>query len=165
MGSPITHTEPQVRPREREGTIRRIIDEELLKRKDADKQWEDAINFPYQASPVPFYAHQFKYFGRPPSVSSSAASALSDGEPKQHRAVGLRRGRRGRFLIDRHVNVKLRPASFGEDDSEDMDRLKRLEERYRYDDDDTPAVGAGGPDEQDRKLIDACQPRYNDPYI
>ncbi|OJT01716.1 Enhancer of polycomb-like protein 1 [Trametes pubescens] len=159
MGSPITHTEPQVRPREREATIRRKIDEELLKRKDADKQWEDASDFPYQASPVPFGARQFKYFGRSPSASSSAASALSDEEPEQHRAVRLRRGRGGRFLIDRHVNVKLRPASFGEDE-EDMDRLKRLEERYRYDDDDAPAVGAGGPDEQDRKLIDACQPRH-----
>ncbi|KAL1943915.1 hypothetical protein VTO73DRAFT_3733 [Trametes versicolor] len=156
MGSPITHMEPQIRPREREAAIRSAIDHDLSKRKEADKQWEDASDFPYQASPAPFGARQFKYFGRPPSTTSSAASTLSDEEPEQHRAVRLRRGRGGRFLIDRHVNVKLRPASFG-DDEEAIDRLKRLEERYRYDEDDNPAVGAGGPDEQDRKLIDACQ--------
>ena len=37
--------------------------------------------------------------------------------------------------------------------------MKKLEERFRFDDDDTPALGPGGPDEQDRKLIDECQPR------
>lgn len=42
MGSPITHMEPQIRPREREAAIRSAIDHDLSKRKEADKQWEDA---------------------------------------------------------------------------------------------------------------------------
>ena len=60
-------------------------------------------------------------------------------------------------MIDRRGGPKLRPATFEND--EDMERMRRLEERFRYDDDDVPAVGPGGPDEHDRKLIDESQPR------
>ncbi|KAI0777776.1 enhancer of polycomb-like-domain-containing protein [Trametes elegans] len=158
LGTPIAHAEPQIRPKEREAAIRTQIELELQQRKEKDKQWEDASDFPYQASPAPLGCRLFKYFGKRPS-SSSASSTLSEDEPEPSRAVRLRRGRGGRFLIDRRLNVKLRPASFG-DDEEDKERLRRIEERYRFDDDDAPAFGPGGPDEQDRKLIDECQPKY-----
>ncbi|KAI0659248.1 enhancer of polycomb-like-domain-containing protein [Cubamyces menziesii] len=157
LASPVAHVEPQIRPKEREATIRTQIEQELQQRKEKDKQWEDASDFPYQAFPAPFGCRLFKYFPRRPTATSSS-SHLSDEEPDQPRAVRLRRGRGGRFLIDRRGGPKLRPATFEND--EDMERMRRLEERFRYDDDDVPAVGPGGPDEHDRKLIDESQPRH-----
>ncbi|KAI0635269.1 enhancer of polycomb-like-domain-containing protein [Trametes polyzona] len=159
-GSPVTHAEPQIRPKEREAAIRAQIEQELQLRKEKDKQWEDASDFPYQASPAPYGCRLFKFLGkRSPPSASSASSPVSDEEPAPNRAVRLRRGRGGRLLIDRRFNVKLRPASF-DDDEVSTERMKKLEERYRFDDDDAPAIGPGGPDEQDRKLIDECQPKH-----
>ncbi|KAI0646398.1 enhancer of polycomb-like-domain-containing protein [Trametes meyenii] len=157
MGSPVAHAEPAIRPKEREATIRSQIEQELQQRKEKDKQWEDASDFAYQPSPVPYSSRLFKFFGR--RSSSSASSTLSDDEPAPTRAVRLRRGRGGRLLVDRRASVKLRPASF-DDSDEASERLRRLQERFRYDEDDVPAIGPGGPDEQDRKLIDECQPRH-----
>ncbi|KAH9852530.1 enhancer of polycomb-like-domain-containing protein [Lenzites betulinus] len=159
QGSPVTHAEPQIRPKEREAAIRNQIELELQQRKEKDKQWEDASDYPYQASPAPLGCRLYKFFARRTS-GSSASSVLSDDEPEQHRAVRLRRGRGGRFLIDRRFNVRLRPANFDDEDEEAGERLKKIEERFRFDDDDAPAIGPGGPDEQDRKLVDACQPRH-----
>ncbi|KAI8986868.1 enhancer of polycomb-like-domain-containing protein [Trametes punicea] len=158
LASPVAHAEPQIRPKEREAAIRSQVEQELQQRKEKDKQWEDASDFPYQPSPASYGGRLFKYFSRRPS-SSSASSTLSDEEPDQSRAVRLRRGRGGRLLIDRRFNVKLRPAVFGEN-KQDSDLLQRIDERFRYDEDDIPAVGPGGPDEQDRKLIDECQPKH-----
>ncbi|KAI9064742.1 hypothetical protein FKP32DRAFT_1665768 [Trametes sanguinea] len=159
LASPIAHPEPQIRPKEREAAIRNQVEQELQQRKEKDKQWEDASDFPYQASPASYGSRLYKYLHSP--SRSSASSTLSDDEVPQSRAVRLRRGRGGRILVDRHGSVKLRPAVFGENGQDhDADLLKKLEERYRYDDDDGPAIGPGGPDEQDRKLIDECQPRH-----
>ena len=71
----------------------------------------------------------------------------------------LRTMRGGRIGLDRRrANFKLKPAVFGDDD-EAKERARRLEERFRYDDDEGVAVGATGKDEQDRRLIDEYQPK------
>ena len=39
----------------------------------------------------------------------------------------------------------------------------RLEDRWKFDSDDNPAFGPGGPDEQDRELIDEFDTRSASP--
>ncbi len=56
------------------------------------------------------------------------------------------------------MNFKLKPAVF-DDDEEAKERARRLQERFRYDDDEGLAVGAAGKDDQDRRLIDDYQPK------
>lgn len=40
------------------------------------------------------------------------------------------------------------------EDPEDEERRRRLEERWRFDLDDTPPIGPEGPEEHDRVLVD-----------
>ena len=47
LASPVAHVEPQIRPKEREATIRTQIEQELQQRKEKDKQWEDASDVRY----------------------------------------------------------------------------------------------------------------------
>ncbi len=47
-----------------------------------------------------------------------------------------------------------------QEDSEEQERERRLEERWKYDQDDVPAFGPQGPDEQDRVLVDEYQTKY-----
>ena len=44
------------------------------------------------------------------------------------------------------------------DDGNDEERAWRLAERWKFDEDDSPAVGPEGPDEQDRALLDDYEP-------
>lgn len=83
------------------------------------------------------------------------------------RAVRLRYGRGGRVHLDRRDAIP-RPFSnlprstlFGIDEPMDVDtenpeendNIRRLEERWRFDMDDSPAVGPEGPEELDRVLV------------
>ena len=52
------------------------------------------------------------------------------------------------------------PAHSFDDDEEAKEHTRRLEERFRYDDDEGLAIGSEGAEEHDRKLIDEHQPRY-----
>ena len=63
-------------------------------------------------------------------------------------------------MLDRRFSCTLRAAKFDEGDDEAKESMKRLEERFRYDDDDGFAPGPDGAEEHDRKLIDEHQPRY-----
>jgi enhancer of polycomb-like protein len=44
-----------------------------------------------------------------------------------------------------------------DEDPEESERQHRSEERWKYDQDDMPAVGPQGQDEQDRVLVDEYQ--------
>jgi enhancer of polycomb-like protein len=83
--------------------------------------------------------------------------------------------RRRRILLDavsRRITPKLpRSSLFGlpendEDKNMDVDdpaeaeRLKRLEEQWKYDADDVPPVGPEGADEQSRMLVGHYDPKY-----
>jgi len=97
------------------------------------------------------------------------------------RSVRLRVGRGGRRMLDRR-DIGLRtmfikrpkldqPSDVvnpmdrndedeGEEEEEDHERRRRIEEQWRYDQDDMPAVGPQGQDEQDRVLVDEYQTKY-----
>lgn len=84
------------------------------------------------------------------------------------RAVRLRYGRGGRIHLDRRDAISRpffnlpRSNLFGTDELMDVDtdnreedeNRNRLAERWRFDMDDSPAVGPDGPEEQDRVLVD-----------
>ncbi|OBZ78426.1 Enhancer of polycomb-like protein 1 [Grifola frondosa] len=176
--SPVTHGEPQVRPKERALAIQSQIEQEMNRQKEKDQAWENVIDNAYQPPPVPWASRQFKFImGR--ASSSSSTDSESEQPARQCRAGRLRFGRGGRLHFDRRI-VDHRPSSlttFGrrsepqslfdetEDDLEAQDRARRLNERWKFDSDDLPAVGPGGADEQDRVLIDEYNPRYLTHYM
>lgn len=54
----------------------------------------------------------------------------------------------------------IRPPSESDSDAEVLEKHRRIEERWKYDDDDVPPVGPEGPEEQDRKLADDFDAKY-----
>jgi enhancer of polycomb-like protein len=181
--------EPAMKPQARAAMIQSKIDIELTRQKD--HHWEDGINVSsgislsltrlnffqntYQQPAIPYTSRLFKYV--PPAVTPlwpSSTSPMSDDEPAVQRAVRVRVGRGGRIMLDRRrpptasasVVKRSRSALFGpppsDDDEMDVEDTNRLKERWRFDSDDTPAVGPDGPDEQDRVLTDEYDPKYGD---
>ena len=83
------------------------------------------------------------------------------------RAVRLRYGRGGRIYLDRRDAIPRpflnlpRSKLFGIDEPMDVDAAnseqdenrRRLVERWRFDMDDSPAIGPEGMEEQDRVLV------------
>lgn len=80
----------------------------------------------------------------------------------------MRYGRGGRVHIDRRdfntrsIGMKRKRSALlpsddemdAEEDDEESERKRRLEERWKFDLDDVPAVGPRGADEENRILID-----------
>jgi enhancer of polycomb-like protein len=175
-----TPTEAVVRPRERFAQIQAAVERDVASRKEKDTpHWEDTIDNPYQARPVPYPERLMRF------ISPSTAQAKADreeGRPRQGQALRLRVGRGGRLHLDRR-----RPPPFAEeevhpflraeevedsdeteenemDDSafdmfelEMEDTRRRLAEQWMFDEDDGPAVGPFGSEEQDRVLVDDFQ--------
>jgi enhancer of polycomb-like protein len=131
---------------------------------------------PYQPRPVPYGERLFKYL----HGSSNSKNVIPDQHGQRERqpvALRLRFGRGGRMHLDRR-RPSLPPArqlpalTFEESEDEDMDdatraRLdveieesrQRQQERWKFDEDDGPAVGPFGSEEHDRVLYDDYQPR------
>jgi enhancer of polycomb-like protein len=125
---------------------------------------------------VPYHQRLFKYIS--PSKAISPSSSYTDEEEEQPpRAIRLRRARGGRWFIDRRLpasretlgtidtshifSFRRRPHERdSDDDMHDEESAWRLAERWKFDQDDTPAVGPQGPDEQDRVLVDDYEPRF-----
>lgn len=174
-----------IKPRERIAQVKAATEAILAKQKEADRSWEDVIDNPYQQQPVPYASRLFQFIPpsdpASPSSSNSEKTADSDDEhaskmARVSRAVRLRYGRGGRLLMDRRDAISRKPVSnaarsslFGsgdddmqvdEQDPEEQERLKRLEEKWRFDSDDVPPSGPSGSDEQDRVLIDDYDPKY-----
>ncbi|KAG5635227.1 hypothetical protein H0H81_011992 [Sphagnurus paluster] len=162
--------EVALRPSERTNLINEAIEAALNRQKERDHQWEDQIDNPYQARPTPYASRLFKY------IPVNFLASEVDGRPilegrRQPRAVRTRRGRGGRLIVDRR-DAAPRPIietsrsslfSSENDDVEmaapDDDLVSKLAERWRYDQDDMPAVGPEGPEEQHRVLVDDYSPR------
>ncbi|KAH9475176.1 Enhancer of polycomb-like protein 1 [Psilocybe cubensis] len=186
---PPPRQEVVIRPKERQQMIRDQIESQLARIKDLDHHWEDQVDNPYQSLPVPYASRLFKYIPPPntPSWPSSNSDKTDDEAtnvpPRISRAVRMRVGRGGRILLDRRDAVARRPVkklprsslfalgdsedeSAGADgmdvdeDPEEIERNRRLEERWRFDEDDVPPTGPEGPDEQDRILVDDYNPTY-----
>ncbi|XP_006456605.1 hypothetical protein AGABI2DRAFT_195675 [Agaricus bisporus var. bisporus H97] len=162
-----------LRPKERISAIREQIEATLARQKEQDHHWEDQVDNAYQQAPVPFASRLFKYI--PPSEAPSwllPDSSDDDPPPRQTRSVRLRVGRGGRRLLDRRDYVPhlfkrhKRDSEVDESqmeldgDAEEVERQRRLEEQWRFDQDDTPTSGPQGPDEQDRMLVDEYQTKY-----
>ena len=62
------------------------------------------------------------------------------------------------LFAPRHSNFDLDSGSEAEN-PERSEQQRRLEERWKYDEDDSPATGPQGNDEQPRKLIDDFRSR------
>ncbi|PIL36867.1 hypothetical protein GSI_00557 [Ganoderma sinense ZZ0214-1] len=159
VGSPVAQPTPVVRPKERCAAIQSAIESEMQRLKEKDKSWEDATDNPYQALPVSFNARQFKFIP-PQSIRIPPAQLFTDDDenPVKYHAGRVRTARGGRRVLDRRfVNCRLRAATFDKNEVEEREFKRRVDERFRYDDDDAPPAGPRGLDEQDRKLIDECQ--------
>ncbi|GLB42746.1 putative enhancer of polycomb-like protein [Lyophyllum shimeji] len=162
--------EVAIKPSERTALINEAIETALARQKERDHHWEDQIDNPYQAPPVPHANRLFKY------IPVNFLASEADGRPildskRQPRAVRARRGRGGRLIIDRRAAapppiVDISRSSLFEREnvdvemsSPDEERDLRIAERWRYDADDVPAVGPEGPEEQGRVLVDDYAPR------
>ncbi|KAI0722168.1 enhancer of polycomb-like-domain-containing protein [Cerioporus squamosus] len=158
MGSPIVSAMPQVRPKEILAAITSQVEQHMQQCKERDSKWEDVSDYPYQPSPAPYGCRLFREL--PPRPLPASSVLEDDDVPTYKYSVRLRTMRGGRVGLDRRaVNFKLKPAVFG-DDEEAREHARRLQERFRYDDDEGLAVGAAGKDDQDRRLIDEYQPKH-----
>lgn len=171
-----------IRPKERLQIIRDQIDATLARQKDLDHHWEDQVDAPYQSLPVPYASKLFKYIplsSTPSWPSSSSDKTDEDCSPSPQptaRAIRLRQARMGRVYLDRYdagprpISKLPRSSLFTlpenqemdvDEDPEELERKRRLEEKWKYDMDDLPSTGPGGVDEQDRILVDD----YSLPYL
>ncbi|KAF9445195.1 hypothetical protein P691DRAFT_676156 [Macrolepiota fuliginosa MF-IS2] len=168
--------ETVLRPKERINAIREQVESTLARQKDQDHHWEDQIDNVYQQPPAPYASRLFKHIPLP-DVPSWSLSENSDEDmpPRPMRSVRLRIGRGGRRMLDRR-DVSFRPAPAKrqrlespssesqsmepDEDTEELERQRRLSEQWRYDQDDLPAFGPQGQDEQDRVLVDEYQTKY-----
>ncbi|KAI1789011.1 enhancer of polycomb-like-domain-containing protein [Ganoderma leucocontextum] len=159
VGSPVTQPTLIVRPKERCAAIQSTVESEMQRLKEKDKSWEDATDNPYQTLPVSYNARQFKFIP-PQSIRIPPAQLFTDDDenPVKYYAGRIRTARGGRMAMDRRfVNCRLRAATFDKSDVEEREFRRKIDERFKYDDDDAPPSGPRGLEEQDRKLIDECQ--------
>jgi enhancer of polycomb-like protein len=152
------------------------VENEMAQMKDKDKgDWEDGLDNPYQTRPVPYGDRLFKYATS--SAPRTTSSGMDSRQVRGARALRLRVGRGGRLHLDRRQHPLISPdidtrrlLTMGDsehsDDSEataldSLDYLeedrRRLEERWKFDEDDSPPVGSIGVEEQDRVLFDDYQ--------
>ncbi|KAI0793285.1 enhancer of polycomb-like-domain-containing protein [Abortiporus biennis] len=167
--SPITQ-EPMMKPKERHDLIQKQIDQEMAKKKEKDRFWEDAIDNPYQPKQSSYSSQLFKFLSASRASASSntacssSSSSSADSFIQRYRAGRLRYGRGGRSHVDRRdlrPRATLPSPDFDSDmDDEERERRRRLAERWKFDEDDVPAVGPKGADEQDRMLVDDYQVAY-----
>ncbi|KAG9312626.1 enhancer of polycomb-like-domain-containing protein [Chiua virens] len=168
-GTPSLQTEVAIRPRERLSLISAAIDRDLTRRKERDHGYEDTLENPYQRPSVPYPRRYWKAIS--PTTWPSRSSSLDTEESGFEHLRYLRRrvARSGNTVVDRRDAFIRRHGfspsshqthcSFGrrlEDDVDDAndEHLRRLRERWRFDDDDNPMATSEGIDEQDRVLID-----------
>ncbi|KAH9927133.1 enhancer of polycomb-like-domain-containing protein [Epithele typhae] len=155
-GSPVPAPTPLIRPKDRQAAIQAAVDHEVSRFKDS--KWEDVSDNPYLSPFTPYGCRLFKPIPARPTQSMSTVDEdrLAPAKPRFARLRSARG--RGRLMLDRRINATLRAARF--DDEEGKDRVQRLQERFRYDDDDGAHLGKVGPDEVDRKFVDERQPSH-----
>ncbi|KAG6842112.1 hypothetical protein C0991_002766 [Blastosporella zonata] len=146
-GTPVPPDVIKMRPSERSALIKDAMERILARQKLQEHNWEDQIDDPYQTPFAPYPERCFKY------ISPKSSPTQTERAPR--RAVRPRVGRGGRLLVDRR-NSFAPSIVLGRDPEvvEDDERLQRMQERWRYDADDLPAVGPGGSDEMNRTLVD-----------
>ncbi|KAF9242838.1 enhancer of polycomb-like-domain-containing protein [Melanogaster broomeanus] len=181
-GSPSAQAEAAIRPRERLNLINAAIERDLAQRKERDHGYEDIVENPYQRPTLPYPRRYWKLV---PSSSQMSASSTPDTEededagPEHVRYLRRRLTRLGGTMLDRRdafmQRLGIRPDSvtstqhrrgFGRrleeafDDCENDEDMRRLRERWRFDEDDDPLVAPDGAEEQDRVLVDDYESKY-----
>jgi len=185
---PAPRQDPVIRPKDRVAMIRDQVEATLERQKLIDHHWEDVVDNPYRSPLLPYASKLFKYIPPSetpsPSWSSSGSDKTDDDSPpstpppttRYSRAVRMRYGRGGRIHLDRRdseprkfLSQIRRSSLFAlyEDAEMDVDETdgdvvvkSRLEEQWKFDLDDVPAVGPEGVDEQDRILVDDYDTTY-----
>ncbi|KAF8127863.1 enhancer of polycomb-like-domain-containing protein [Boletus edulis] len=172
-GTPSLQTEAVIRPRERLGLINAAIERDLTRRKERDHGYEDILENSYQRPSFPYTRRYWKAI--PPLPRPSSADADSEERGNEHlRYLRRRVTRFGNTTVDRRDAFCRRHGfsptlhqshrSFGRPLEEGVDEndeeMRRLRERWRFDEDDDPIVAPEGIDEQDRVLIDDFSPKY-----
>lgn len=181
-GSPVVAAEAVIRPKERLALINAAVERDLAKRKERDHGYEDVVESAYQRPSLPYSRRHWKAM----SLSSRATPSLSrvddvgdDAKPEHVRYLRYRLTRLGGVMLDRRDAFMQRmgisdddgallrrrhafgqPLDDGFGDAEDEEMRRRLRERWRFDQDDDPAVAPEGPEEQDLVLIDDYEPKY-----
>ncbi|KAJ2925726.1 hypothetical protein H1R20_g11362, partial [Candolleomyces eurysporus] len=172
--------DPVIKPRERIAQVKDKTDGYLARRKEEDKIWEDVVDNPYQTPYTPFASRLFKFIPPPsapswPTDGSDKTAESDDERPSSSRAIRLRYSRNGRLFVDRRdfgrrqpIRKLPRSSLFGDDednkmdvdeeDPEEVERMKRQEERWRFDLDDAPPSPTA--DESLRTLVDEYDPKY-----
>ncbi|KAG5352167.1 hypothetical protein C0989_003367 [Termitomyces sp. Mn162] len=171
-GTPLRVVEVAIRPSERTSLINEAVETTLNRQKERDHHWEDQADNPYQIPLVPMTNRLFKYIPVNFQPSETDGRPILEGR-RQPRAVRTRVGRGGRMIVDRRdatprsTVTSGRSSLFGKDsedmemaDSEEVETQNRAAARWRFDNDDEPATGPDGPDEQNRVLVDDYSPRY-----
>ncbi|KAF8621954.1 hypothetical protein AX15_007385 [Amanita polypyramis BW_CC] len=172
-GLPSARVEVAMRPRDRAALIRDQVESQLARQKELDHHWEDQVDNPYQATPIPYASRLFKYI--PPPQIPPVPSDSEEPVQSQPRPIRVRVGRGGCIRFDRRhstlrdITRRARRSALlsntisksdDEEQVEDGEAMKRLIELWRYDADDQPAYGPQGTDEQDRVLIDDHETKY-----
>lgn len=168
--------EVSIKPSERIAKIRDHLDAALDRQIEVDHHWEDQVDNPYQAPLVPYTSRLFKYIP-PPDTHVGFGEIEDEDKPRSRmaRSIRMRYGRGGRVHIDRRdfntrsIGTKRKRSALlpsddemdVQEDDEESERKRRLEERWKFDLDDVPAVGPRGADEENRILIDD----YDFPYL
>ncbi|KAH7886603.1 enhancer of polycomb-like-domain-containing protein [Phlebopus sp. FC_14] len=176
-GSPALSVEASIRPKERLSLINAAIERDLTRRKERDHGYEDVVENPYQRPTLPFPRRHWKSIPLS-SRSSPSTDGEDDGESRSEHIRYLRRRftRLGGTMIDRRDAfmqrlgiqddsiLPRRHGGFGhrliDSNDDDAEIVRRLRERWRFDQDDDPSVGPEGAEEQDRVLIDDYDPKY-----
>ncbi|KAI6018157.1 enhancer of polycomb-like-domain-containing protein [Pisolithus microcarpus] len=178
----VVAVEAIIRPKKRLAQINADMERDLARRKERDHGYEDVVESAYQRPSLPYSRRHWK------SVSSSSRATPSrsrdddvgeDAKPEHIRYLRYRLTRLGGVMLDRRDAFMQRMGisdddgallrrrrAFGRpldslfDDVQDEEMKCRLRERWRFDQDDDPAVAPEGPEEQDRVLIDDYEPKY-----
>ncbi|THV05756.1 hypothetical protein K435DRAFT_834639 [Dendrothele bispora CBS 962.96] len=169
---------PETRARE----IQQMVESIVAKQKEEDSQWENVLDAGFVNPYVPHHTKLFKSNSNL-KASSPALSSSSDSDARSTRRPLRRRvGRGGRSYVDRRLTIRLPPSvpkpsrhrvlvdsddeqsgdaeAMDVDEEVDEETDRRLAERWRFDVDDSPAVGLGGPEDQDRMLVDDYDVKY-----
>ncbi|KAF9039427.1 hypothetical protein BDZ89DRAFT_1156893 [Hymenopellis radicata] len=172
--APSSRAEPALRPSHRSSIVATEIETALLRRKDTDQDWEMVVDNAYIAPFVAHAARHFKFILSAGTPSWPKASSSSSSDPEQDSeqtlrerkplAVRTRVGRGGRMMVDRRRAYSSTVPNFRArqhaPDEDDVERQRRLAERWRYDTDDAPLVPPEGSEEQDRMLVDDYGPLH-----
>ncbi|KAL4080474.1 enhancer of polycomb-like-domain-containing protein [Scleroderma citrinum] len=179
MMSPITSMEAVIRPKERLSHINASIERDLARRKERDHGYEDVVENPYQRPTLPYPRRHWKCMPASSQSTSPSENADEDRNSEHIRYLRYRLTRLGGIMLDRRDafiqrlgildddNTAMRRRhGFGQsleevfENAEDEEMARRLRERWRFDQDDDPAVAPEGAEEQDRVLVDDYEPRY-----